>query len=125
MQKDNLIKKVANKAKITAQKLILKTGVTVEFTQTNLKLICKMYNNTLNIAPNYMPQTRSKLTSAIQDDITTLLKSGKSKLEVHDFYWQVEEFKQLWFRLNLTEKDLENIIDYCISELEKEKKIED
>jgi hypothetical protein len=118
--KNKIIQKITTEAKKTAESMLLKVGVTTFFTQNNVKLVCKMYNNTLNIAPNYLPQTRSKFVSALQQDIQTLFKQGKTKDEIMTFYWTISEFNTFWKRLNLTQKDLENIIFFVFGD-QKEK----
>ena len=43
-------------------------------------------------------------------DIKDLLKKGKTKEEVKDYYWMCEEFKEFWAEIEMTEGMLDDLI---------------
>lgn len=53
---------------------------------------------------------RHNLVNNLAKDIKGFLKSGKSKSEIFNYYWQVKPFRKLWINLDLDEKYLEKLI---------------
>ena len=109
----NILNRIKQKAQKTGQELLKKAGTTEDFNQKNLKTICNMYISTLGIAPMYATIARSKLVSAIQEDVRTLIKQGRTKDYILSFY-NIDEFNKLWQLLKFSQRDLEVIIDYEI-----------
>ena len=63
--------------------------------------------------------TRAKLLSdgGIPEDIRDMLKAGKSRTEIKDYYWGCEAFREFWVDiLQMMEGMLDTLIDdTCVS----------
>lgn len=60
-----------------------------------------------------MAETRKVLlrSGGLPEDIRDMVKVGKSRSEIKDFYWNCERFRKFWQNMEMSEATLDVLID--------------
>jgi hypothetical protein len=98
-----------------ASTLVKSSGVTAESTPQNLRRYCIFVSSLLSAAkhdPTNMAtnRIRGNIMNNLPKDIADAFKEGKTKEQIVDFYWGVQEFQELWAKLGYQKQDLVDIV---------------
>lgn len=116
----------------TVDKLIKKSGVTNELTQSNVRKYCIFVESMISAVRidatgTGLNKIRTNILDNLPKDIEELF-SGKQRLysdrlptqdEVFNFYWDVKEFQVIWGKLSLSKELLEGIVLNAKEKVEK------
>ena len=106
-----------------ADKLIKKSGVTNELSQSNVKKYCVFVESMISAVRHDntgtgLSKIRSNILDNLPKDIEDLF-TGKQRLysdrlptqdEVFNFYWDVKEFQDVWNKLGFSKELYEGIV---------------
>lgn len=88
-------------------------GITPEINQENIIKAAKGSLKVVNSPIGYkygIVRFRADLITGLEKELAKLKESGKSNDDVFHLYWDIQEFRDLWFRLELNEDNFKALL---------------